>query len=92
MYRAVRVIVSGHVQGVGFRAFVQQQSVSHGVDGWVRNLRDGTVEAVLAGRNEAVHALLDRLHEGPPAARVAEVAVEPFAGEVHPGFEMRHTV
>lgn len=91
MYRAVRVIVSGRVQGVGYRAFVEQQSALHGIDGWVRNRRDGSVEAVLSGRNEAVHAMLDLLRAGPPAAKVADVAAEPFAGEVHPGFETRST-
>jgi acylphosphatase len=49
------------------------------------------VEAVIAGRNAEVHRLLDLLHEGPPSAHVAAVAAEPFAGEVHPGFEQRHT-
>ena len=91
MYRAVRVIVSGRVQGVGFRAFVERQATALSLDGWVRNLRDGTVEAVLAGRSAEVHTMLDLLHQGPPAAHVADVAAEPFAGEVHPGFEQRHT-
>jgi acylphosphatase len=46
---------------------------------------------VIAGRNAEVHAMLDLLQQGPPSAHVAGVAVEPFAGEVHPGFEQRHT-
>jgi acylphosphatase len=91
MYRAVRVIISGRVQGVGFRAYVERQAIELSLDGWVRNLRDGTVEAVLAGRSAEVHAIVDLLHQGPPSAHVAAVAVEPFAGEVHPGFEQRHT-
>jgi acylphosphatase len=91
MYRAVRVIISGGVQGVGFRAFVERQAKALALDGWVRNLRDGTVEAVIAGRNADVHTMLDLLQHGPPSAHVAAVAVEPFAGEVHPGFEQRHT-
>ena len=91
MYRAVHVIVRGHVQGVGFRAFVHEQAVAHSLDGWVRNLRDGTVETILAGRTDAVHAVVDQLKVGPRVAQVTAVDVQPFAGEVHPGFEVRAT-
>ena len=65
--RAVRVVVRGRVQGVGFRAFVEAEVLSRGLSGWVRNRRDGTVEAVLSGEDEAVRAVLAALREGPPA-------------------------
>ena len=69
----VHVLVSGHVQGVGFRYFVKQVADAHGTAGWVRNLRDGRVEALLAGTAVAVHAVLAELGRGPAGSRVDEV-------------------
>lgn len=80
-----RVVVHGHVQGVFFRDSVRQQAVSRGVAGWVRNNRDGTVEAAFEGEREAVDRLVDLCHSGPRGARVDRVDVfeedpEPLAG------------
>lgn len=75
----LRAVVSGRVQGVGFRAFTHGQARELGLDGWVRNRPDGTVELVAAGPRDAVATLVDRLHEGPPSARVARVETEPAA-------------
>ncbi|MFP4252385.1 MAG: acylphosphatase [Guyparkeria sp.] len=76
------VYVSGHVQGVFFRDFTRQQAQALGVTGWVRNLADGRVEAVLEGRPDAIDRILQRLREGPPRARVDDLAgfVEPAEG------------
>ena len=68
--RSLHVIVRGRVQGVGFRAWVEMEATARGLSGWVRNRRDGTVEAVIAGEAAAVDAMLRALREGPPAARV----------------------
>jgi acylphosphatase len=70
------VVVRGRVQGVGYRAFVQDQALQLDMEGWVRNRRDGAVEAVFAGAEEAVAAAVAACHRGPPAARVDAVEVE----------------
>jgi acylphosphatase len=89
--RAVRVIVRGRVQGVGFRAFVEAEVLSRGLSGWVRNRRDGTVEAVLSGEDEAVRAVLAALRQGPPASRVTDLEVQAETGNVTGEFEVRPT-
>jgi acylphosphatase len=70
------VIVRGRVQGVGYRAWVQDQALRLDLEGWVRNRRDGAVEAVFAGAEEAVAAALEACHRGPPAARVDAVEAQ----------------
>jgi acylphosphatase len=74
--KAVLVSITGRVQGVSFRAWAQAEARRLGVTGWVRNERDGSVSALLVGREETVDAMLQRLRAGPPAARVADVLVE----------------
>ena len=73
----IHVLVSGRVQGVGFRYLVKQSAQTADVAGWVRNLRDGRVEAVLLGPPEAVRAVLDDIGRGPSGARVEEVITRP---------------
>lgn len=77
-----RVVVHGRVQGVFFRDSVRERARSRGVEGWVRNRPDGTVEAVLEGPPDAVHAVVRFCREGPRGARVrrAEVTDEPPEG------------
>ena len=70
------VIVHGRVQGVGFRAFVEKAANEHDLEGWVRNRRDGSVEAVLAGRPDVVETVIAALRIGPRAARVEAADVE----------------
>lgn len=72
---ARRFVVSGRVQGVGFRWFVQDLASLEGAGGWVRNLPDGRVEALLEGEAEAVARLERRIRRGPPASRVEQVDV-----------------
>ena len=64
------VIVQGRVQGVGFRAFVEGEAARRGIEGWVRNRRDGTVEAVFAGEPSVVADMIEACRRGPPGARV----------------------
>jgi len=64
------VIVRGRVQGVGFRAFVETEAERHPIRGWVRNRRDGSVEAVFSGPPASVEALTDACRRGPPSARI----------------------
>lgn len=79
------VIVSGRVQGVFFRDSTQREARRLGVAGWVRNLGDGTVEAVFEGDAGAVDAMLDFCRRGPERARVDEVAVD--AGQPQEGLQ-----
>lgn len=67
------VIVHGRVQGVGFRAFVEDTAERLGLKGWVRNRRDGTVEAVFAGPVQAVTEAIEACRRGPRSARVTKV-------------------
>lgn len=78
--------VRGRVQGVGFRWSLAEQAVRCGLQGWVRNCGDGTVEALVWGGAEAVAALLFWASLGPPAARVDELSVE-RVDERPPGFQ-----
>ena len=71
----VHIWVKGRVQGVGFRAFVQQNALAIGVTGWARNVGYNTVEAVAEGPRQVVEALIKWCHQGPPAANVTKVAV-----------------
>jgi acylphosphatase len=79
----VHVFVSGRVQGVFFRQSTQQQAQSLRVNGWVRNLPDGRVEAVFEGEESAVKMLVAYCRYGPSAARVenAEVIFENYKGD-----------
>ena len=72
---ARRVLVSGRVQGVGFRYSCIEEALRIGVGGWVRNLVDGRVEAHVEGDEDKVDALIGWLHKGPPFARVQSVEV-----------------
>jgi len=84
--KRVRVVISGRVQGVWFRAWTVQEATARGLDGWVRNRSDGTVEAVFQGAPEAVDVMIAACRRGPPAARVAAVDVFADAAAVEPGF------
>ena len=83
------VFVSGRVQGVGFRATTRRHADQHGVDGWVRNLDDGRVEAVFEGPPDAVEAMVEFCGEGSRAARVDDVTVETEPPEGISGFDIR---
>jgi acylphosphatase len=72
-----RYLITGRVQGVGFRWFVEREAATLRVTGWVRNREDGRVEVMATGTREQLSALHGRLREGPRAARVDDVAVSP---------------
>lgn len=87
---AVRVLVAGRVQGVGFRYFVALEARSLGLAGFVRNLRDGRVEAMASGAPDKVEALLAACCRGPPGSRVDSVEVGPAEdGGLAAPFEIR---
>ncbi len=77
------VVVRGRVQGVGYRAFVEDEATQRGLAGWVRNRRDGTVEALFAGDPHAVEDVIAACRKGPYASRVDAVELrEGTAGEL----------
>jgi len=67
------VIICGRVQGVGFRAWTEVMALERGVEGWVRNCRDGSVEALFAGPEEVVRTMIELCREGPPGARIEAI-------------------
>jgi acylphosphatase len=71
------VTIRGRVQGVGYRAFVDHEARARGLEGWVRNLRDGSVEALFAGEEDIVTAMIATCRRGPSLARVDAVQEEP---------------
>ncbi len=75
MRKLVRLRITGRVQGVGYRAFVEMQAEMLDLDGWVRNRRDGSVEAVAAGSADKIERLIAECREGPPASLVTDVNV-----------------
>jgi acylphosphatase len=79
MLVARRYLISGRVQGVGFRYFVEARASGEGVNGWVRNLADGRVEVHVEGDREAVDRVAAALSRGPAGADVEDVAVEEVA-------------
>ena len=86
--RSVRVF--GRVQGVFFRQWTVNQARAAGVTGWVRNCPDGTVEAHVAGEEEAVARMIAAMHDGPSQARVEDLTVETIEAEDVQGFSVRH--
>ena len=85
------LIVHGRVQGVGYRESMRREAERYGVTGWVRNRRDGTVEAQVHGWPDAVARILEWARRGPPAARVTSVDVSEAQGEFD-AFEHRPSV
>ena len=75
MTSRLNAFISGKVQGVSYRGFVRRSALEMGLTGWVRNLYDGRVEVLVEGEKAKLEAFLERLAEGPPAARVEDIDV-----------------
>ncbi|WP_294191526.1 acylphosphatase [uncultured Sphingomonas sp.] len=87
-----RLVVTGRVQGVFFRDWTVEQARALGLDGWVRNRADGSVEMVVAGAPEMVETMTARVRQGSPASRVDDIAVsDDVSGERLDSFEKRAT-
>ncbi len=88
--------ITGRVQGVGFRNYIEYKAQQLGISGWVRNRSDGSVEAVVHGAPAAVEAIIECARRGPRAAQVSSVEVREDAGDGaagrYTGFETRQTV
>jgi acylphosphatase len=85
---AVRALIEGRVQGVGYRAWTGRNARVLGLRGWVRNRLDGSVEALFAGPPGAVREMVQRCHDGPRSAEVASVTCEAASPDVEPGFRL----
>ena len=85
--------IKGRVQGVYYRKWTVENASRLGLDGWVRNRRDGSVEAVFSGNTRDVDSMVENCKVGPEAAVVTSVTVEPLVSLDHPskGFERRPT-
>lgn len=89
--RCVRVLISGRVQGVCFRAFTREEANRLGLAGWVRNLRDRRVEALFEGERELVEEMIEWCWRGSPYGRVTDVQViEEAIQNRAPGFDIEH--
>ncbi|HEY5208580.1 MAG TPA: acylphosphatase [Stellaceae bacterium] len=86
------IIVTGRVQGVGFRAFVRRRAAELGLDGWVRNRRDGSVEIAAMGDPELVDQLMEQCTNGPLLAKVEELTVRGAEDDGTTGFHERPTL
>ena len=84
--RAVRLLIKGRVQGVGFRDWLIDEAVALGLDGWVRNLRGGEVEALVSGPDATVEQMIAACRRGPPIARVTDIEISPAAPPQGRGF------
>jgi acylphosphatase len=89
--RTVQVRIEGRVQGVGYRAFVERNAVALGLAGWVRNRRDGSVEAVFQGPDESIGEMLVLCRRGPSGAAVTNVETIGEGVGAFAGFEVRPT-
>lgn len=89
MTKSVQVRIEGKVQGVWFRAWTEQQARALGLNGWVRNCPDGSVQALFSGPAAAVDRMVTACHDGPPNARVTSVTPDPAEAPDQDGFQIR---
>jgi len=75
-HKLAKVHFRGRVQGVWFRAFTREQAIAAGLTGWVRNLPDGSVEAVFEGDEDVIRRAIEKCRQGPPSARVDQVDID----------------
>ena len=90
--RSVRLIITGRVQGVGYRIWAERRATALGVRGWVRNRADGSVELQASGEADAVAALIEACWTGPRHAEVSAVTVAESEDDDGAGFSARPTV
>jgi acylphosphatase len=84
--------IYGQVQGIGYRAWTVRTATEMGLRGWVRNRTDGSVEALLIGKEEKVEAMITACRNGPPLVQVTDIQAAEAEPEVLPGFEQRPTL
>jgi len=90
-FRTLRIAITGRVQGVAFRDWMRTEAQGLGLGGWVRNRRDGSVEAVISGDAALVEDMLKLCRQGPPAARIRNLTVLAEEDATYADFEIRPT-
>ena len=90
--KAIKVRISGQVQGVFFRVWAKEKADNLGVMGWIRNRLDGDVEGLFVGPEDAVDALVAVCREGPKPALIDEIKIEPAQGITPANFQIKPTV
>jgi acylphosphatase len=90
-HKAIHVLISGRVQGVGYRAWTEKTARKLGLSGWVRNLASGDVEAVFSGEVGTVEMMLRYCHKGSIASKATKIIVEEWNESVEQGFVRRPT-
>lgn len=87
----VHLFIEGRVQGVFYRAFTRDVAISLGINGWVKNLYDGRVEAIFEGDNSLIEKAVNKCRKGPPGSLVKEIDIlrEEYSGELK-GFEIKY--
>ena len=88
--KRVRVIISGRVQGVGFRYFVRENAIRYGVSGYVKNMPGGNVEIDAEGESERLDPFLDKCRQGPPQSRVEGFHIQDVPVYGYTRFRIRH--
>jgi len=88
--KAIRIFISGRVQGVCFRAFIREHAQNLGLTGWVKNLDDGRVEAIIEGSEKNVNKLLESCKKGPAYSRIKDIEIEKIKEEGFDGFVVRY--
>src|SRR5438477_5722125 len=91
-WKSVRLVIQGRVQGVSYRYWAVTEATARGLDGWVRNRRDGSVEAFVSGPAVAVDEMIETCRQGPRAARVTEIDVRAEATRAERGFRQLPTL
>jgi acylphosphatase len=89
--RTVHVTITGRVQGVWYRGWTVKEATALGLSGWVRNRRDGSVEAVFSGEETRISTMIARCRKGPPLARVDTLTLDDNVTGTFTGFEKRPT-
>jgi len=92
MDKSVRLIITGKVQGVWYRGWTVEQATKLGLDGWVRNRADGTVEALMVGQEPQVDQMITLCWQGPKFSKVLEIDIQPAMGITAKGFVQKPTV
>lgn len=91
-FTSLRLRIEGHVQAVGYRNFMIEEARKLGVDGWVRNRSDGSVEALVSGETKIVEALIATCAKGPEGSRIKHIDMETVEAPAEKGFNRRPSV
>ena len=92
MIKTVNLRITGKVQGVWYRAWTREAAENLGLNGWVRNRMDGSVEALVQGEEDSISQLIEKCWEGPTAARVKNITSTEVTEKIEQGFKQEKTI